>query len=375
MSTLTKAETGRPREIAHGRLDFLWLEVTQKCNLTCTHCYVSSSPEIALHGKMRHEDWLAAIEEAASVGCKAIQFIGGEPLLYPRIDDLVTRCRELDFSLIEIFTNGTPVNDRKAALFSKLGVQVACSFYSAQSQIHDTITGKIGSFERTMAGLRQLRSHSVPVRIGFIEMAQNGGHFEEARNLLQSIGISTVRYDSIRGFGRGEELALAPSNSSKFEGLCGQCCRSRLCLTYSGEIFPCTMSRAFPVGDFFAGGLTATLEGDQLGEFQREMKSEFFGLTSCLPQEGGCNPETCGPTSCEPDPHCQPDQPACGPIPDCAPDIHGMALCNPQGVTPCSPGPVPCMVCGPGNCTPDMHCDPDGGPCLPSCIPDICMPG
>lgn len=360
MRTLTKAETAPAREIPHGCLDFLWLEITQKCNLTCTHCYVSSSPEIALHGKMRHEDWLAAIDEAASVGCKAIQFIGGEPLLYPRIDDLIMRCRELDFSLIEIFTNGTPVNDRKASLFSKLGVQVACSFYSAQPQIHDTITGKIGSFERTMAGLRQLSSHSVPVRIGFIEMAQNGGHFEEARNLLQSIGISTVGYDSIRGFGRGEELAPAPSKSSKFEGLCGQCCRSRLCLTYSGEIFPCPMSRAFPVGDFCAGGLTATLEGDPLGEFQREMQSELFGLTSCLPH-GGCNPDNCVPARCEPDPHCQPDMPACGPKPDCAPDIHGTA----QGQA-CRPTSGPCMVCGPGVCSPDTSpCAPD----VPTCGP------
>ena len=308
-------------------LNFLWLELTQKCNLTCQHCYVSSGPSLPLHSKMTHTDWLAAIDEAADLGCEAIQFIGGEPMLYPKLDELIERSRARSFSLIEVFTNGTAVNDKRATFFAKFGVKVACSFYSADSKTHDTVTGKTGSFDLTLGGLRNLARHSVPVRIGFIEMPENEGHFGDARSLLASIGIDAVRHDGSRALGRGEAIAMQSTSSSKFDGLCGQCSKGRLCVTYSGKISPCPMSREFPVGDFFEGGLTATLTNEPLGLFQDEMDAETFS---------------------------------------------GMD-CNPKAGTPCGPvGDVPCMVCGPGNCHPDFACGPDGVP--GKCLPGLCIP-
>ena len=70
-------------------LRFLWLEITGKCNLLCTHCYADSGPEADLYGNMAFEDWTRAISEAAELGCRQIQFIGGEPTMHPRLDDMV----------------------------------------------------------------------------------------------------------------------------------------------------------------------------------------------------------------------------------------------------------------------------------------------
>lgn len=305
-------------EIARRKLDFLWLEVTQKCNLTCQHCYVSSGPDLPLFGRMRPSDWVNTIVEAGKLGCKSLQFIGGEPLLYPKIDELIQAAKDNGFELIEVFTNGTPITRHLAENFSRWNVQVACSMYSADSRIHDTITQKSGSFDRTISALKILAELNVPVRVGFIEMETNRGEFEGAKALLAGMGINRIGHDFIREFGRGQAPVEArPELKGKFDGLCGQCWRGRMCVTYSGDAFPCIMGRSFNLGNVLDDGFAAVAQGRALMAFRDEMAAE-------------------------------------------------LAIAHGPNTGLCSPGPSPCMVCGPGVCSPDVN------PCVPE-IP-ICGP-
>ncbi|MGH3779149.1 MAG: radical SAM protein [Pseudonocardiaceae bacterium] len=61
-------------------LSFVWLEITGKCQLECVHCYADSGPQ-GTHGTMTTEDWVVVIGQAAALGTRMIQFIGGEPTL------------------------------------------------------------------------------------------------------------------------------------------------------------------------------------------------------------------------------------------------------------------------------------------------------
>ena len=69
-----------PRDGAKAALEFIWLEVTSHCNLTCLHCYgdcrSASEPD-----RMEEKQWRAVLEQARAVGCSQVQFIGGEPFL------------------------------------------------------------------------------------------------------------------------------------------------------------------------------------------------------------------------------------------------------------------------------------------------------
>jgi len=55
----------------------LQLDLTRKCNQACTHCYNSSGPS-GSDGTMTFSDWSVAISDAASLGARRLQFIGGE---------------------------------------------------------------------------------------------------------------------------------------------------------------------------------------------------------------------------------------------------------------------------------------------------------
>ncbi|MEK8146307.1 radical SAM protein [Streptomyces sp. M10(2022)] len=67
----------------------LELEITRRCQLTCaSHCYAEAGPTQG-HGIMTGDDWKRVISQAAELGVKKIQCIGGEPTLHPDFVEIV----------------------------------------------------------------------------------------------------------------------------------------------------------------------------------------------------------------------------------------------------------------------------------------------
>ncbi|MES9507313.1 hypothetical protein ABWJ92_13010 [Streptomyces sp. NPDC000609] len=75
----------RPTREPVGSIQSLELEITGKCQLACTHCLSESCPQ-APHGPMTLDDWRAVIFDAAALGIRTIQIIGGEPTVLPNGD-------------------------------------------------------------------------------------------------------------------------------------------------------------------------------------------------------------------------------------------------------------------------------------------------
>ncbi|WP_243769995.1 radical SAM protein [Amycolatopsis acidicola] len=90
-------------------VQFLWLEITGKCQLECGHCYADSGPA-GTHGRMRLPDWLRVIDEAARLGVRTVQFIGGEPTLHPDLPDLIPAAKRAGLA-IEVFSNLVHITD------------------------------------------------------------------------------------------------------------------------------------------------------------------------------------------------------------------------------------------------------------------------
>ncbi|GAA4660698.1 hypothetical protein GCM10023324_08210 [Streptomyces youssoufiensis] len=54
----------------------LELEITGACQLQCTHCFAESSPQ-GTHGVMTAAEWRRVITDAAALGVREVQLIGG----------------------------------------------------------------------------------------------------------------------------------------------------------------------------------------------------------------------------------------------------------------------------------------------------------
>jgi MoaA/NifB/PqqE/SkfB family radical SAM enzyme len=303
-------------------LDFLWLEVTSKCNLRCVHCYADSGPAAPLEQGMTFENWRQILRQASALACRKVQFIGGEPTLYPRLMDLIREARDVGFEFIEIFTNGTSLTEERLKAFHRDGVRLAVSVYGPGAGVHEQVTATSGSFARTMAGIRTALALGMTVRAGVIDAGSNSAQAAETLALLRGIGVKSVRVDRVRGIGRG--AALAP-NPNPREELCGACWRGRLCVTADGSAFPCVFARFCRVGEA-SQGLPAIVESLELKRFRTQMWLERAGRSACDPESEvcapGCEPEP-GLDYCSPDyskdEHCEPSARRCYPNTPCHP--------------------------------------------------------
>jgi MoaA/NifB/PqqE/SkfB family radical SAM enzyme len=306
-------------------LQFLWLELTARCNLRCTHCYANSGPDVQTADELGLPEYEWLLEDAAELGCRRVQFIGGEPTLFSGLPLLIRRAAALGFEFIEIFTNATHVPEGLLSTFRECGVHVATSFYCDLPEIHDSITQRPGSHARTIRTLRRLLEANVPLRAGVIVMDQNRSRVDATLDYLRSLGIAHIGIDRVRGIGRAQQ-----AESDDLHELCGSCWRGSLAVGPDGVAAPCIMSKHWQAGSVRSTTLHDLVHGDRLRAVRRNIWETVW-----VPRENrglGLH-RWDGAASC---------------APDCVP------VCNPQ----CSPNCSPCYPYG--KCNPELFCGPCG---------------
>jgi uncharacterized Fe-S cluster-containing radical SAM superfamily protein len=320
------------QSLRRGWLDFLWLEITSKCNLSCTHCYAESAPDRPLREYMQLKDWLSILDQGADLGCRHMQFIGGEPTMHSELPTMIEHARRRAFESIEVYTNGTLFTGRLQDVLLRNQVHLAFSVYAADSSTHETITRQQGSFDKTLGSLKWAVDAGLTVRVGIVQMAANAHDVDATTQMLKRLGASSVKVDRVRGVGRG---ANECKPDSVFEELCGACWRGKLAVTSTGQIFPCVFSRFWPVGHV-QQGLAAVLDGPSVAVFRERVRSMDMTRRRASesshqspPPPSPCGPlEPCGPgycvpqiARCQPGDGCDPDYPPPPSPPDCGPNV------------------------------------------------------
>jgi MoaA/NifB/PqqE/SkfB family radical SAM enzyme len=293
----------------------LHLEITKKCPLSCSHCYNESG------FSMPHSvvNWRSIIQEAAQIGFRGVQFIGGEPFVYPQLYNLVDYARSLSLE-IEIYSNlAVPVR------FDRLDkkVKLATSFYSCEASIHDAITGGVGSWERTVAQIRKALEVGFALRVGMVKFP-NHEKESDIISFLENLGVSrhNLKIDRIRQFGRGADNTEPTVNE-----LCRECGKTAAIL-FDGTVTSCPMARFISYGNVSDSSLAEAIFSEQAQAIRKELANRFKSYDA--PTSGilaGCNPDHCDPDLDD----CDPDLNDCDPNHTCTPDFGcNPTLCNPD---------------------------------------------
>lgn len=293
-------------------VSFVWLEITGRCQLSCTHCYADAGPT-GDHGAMTGDDWRRVIEQAAALGVGTVQFIGGEPTAHPELPALVEYALAAGVA-VEVYTNLVHVTPQLWETFDAPGVQLACSYYSDRPDQHAAITGTAGSHARTRANIAEALRRSIPLRVGVVDL-DDDQRAEQAIAELRGLGVEDIGYDRLRQVGRGVR-----SEQPSVDQLCGHCASGVLAISPSGEVWPCVFSRWLPVGNVRTAPLADILTGQAVADVRGELAASFAAVqpidAPCVPKM--CNPQCgprCGP-ACTPQGKRQP----CAPIGGCPPN-------------------------------------------------------
>jgi SynChlorMet cassette radical SAM/SPASM protein ScmF len=192
-------------------LSILYLYLTAGCNLQCRHCYMAPG----LESCEQHYPALAPhllehiVRQGKYVGLKLLKLSGGEPLLHPRIGQILEVIRREEVPLA-VATNGTlctPALTRELARSNPLYVTV--SIDGADPETHDWMRGTDGAFASATRGIRNLVTAGIPTYIMMSVVRQNAGQMEAVVRLAESLGALAVKFIFVRPMAHGEKMQRA----------------------------------------------------------------------------------------------------------------------------------------------------------------------
>lgn len=129
---------------------FNMISVTETCNLACSGCWVSQGGRKSLTTEQLDN----IIDSSKKLGSYFFGILGGEPLMYKGLFDVMEKHKDCYFLL---FTNGTLITDEIAKRMRKLGNIAVLISIEGLKEESDRRRGRDEVYERSLRGLRACR--------------------------------------------------------------------------------------------------------------------------------------------------------------------------------------------------------------------------
>jgi hypothetical protein len=165
------ASGDRRAQVSLKALETLWFNTGTRCNLTCHHCYIESSP------KNDRLVYLSAAEvaeyldetERLGLGTRLIGFTGGEPFMNPALPAMLEDALSRGFRTLVLTNAMKPMHKMKPALLGlcerygeRLTIRVSIDHYGRA--VHEAERGR-RSWKPTIDGLSWLHENGFAVAI------------------------------------------------------------------------------------------------------------------------------------------------------------------------------------------------------------------
>lgn len=283
------------------------IELTDKCNLNCIHCYCEGSG-VTLWDYPR---LVKLVDELYDMGTMDLEITGGECFSHPDIIPFLSYANDMGF-IITLLTNATLVTPETADFIASLmprNVQV--SLYSLDSHIHDNITTVSGSLRQSLSGIKLLAKRGVTVSIATPILDMNADHVgtlnewanRNGYEINYSYKISPSR-DSAKNpeehsvilrnrgtllpdiFAKTEfntklrKVLTKPSRVHMDDKHLCQAGFRNICIDFKGNIHPCNSIR-FPFGNIFECSLIDIWKGEKAEQWRKVTIDDYPHCATC----------------------------------------------------------------------------------------------
>lgn len=262
-------------QFAMPTLDIPWFalwEITDDCPLM-TACHFCYRPKQSSGGPsaQQAEHICEQLERSA---IPWVTLIGGEPLVYPGLHNVIERLRSSRI-FVKVISNGILVTEQAARMLRSSGVnQVAISLDGLDATTHDLNRG-VGAFEKSLDGIRLLQGYVPLVSISLTVTNQVFEQLDGLPEFCARLGIPEVYISPLRitantrlpkvevGMMRPDQKARLPNmirayNSTELQVISPRecsCGRSSFVIHADGTVSPCPFAvRAY--GNIYTEGLS-----------------------------------------------------------------------------------------------------------------------
>jgi radical SAM protein with 4Fe4S-binding SPASM domain len=190
------------------------VQITERCNLHCAHCFVSSTRHGADIPLQRiREDVLPRLLRARVA---RLTLTGGEPFVHPDVVDIVAAAVDVGMN-VGICTNATCITSEQIAALSDIpNVHVNVSFDGFSAESHGRFRGSPDSFEVTVETTRMLAEKGLLQGLLSTPNAlTNEADYRALARFAVETGATYLLMNPLSAFGRGAKsrrrLAADPS--------------------------------------------------------------------------------------------------------------------------------------------------------------------
>ena len=289
------------------------VEFSLKCNFHCRYCYLQGRS--GGEGGLTPDEGRSVISQARDLGARKLIVLGGEPMLYPPILEMLAYGREQGLQ-VEIFTNGSRIDRRTAERLFDLGVRVVLKRNSFVPEVQDQLAGQRGAFRVIEAAYRHLRAAGYPsgdriLGISSVICRQNEAEIPRLWEWIRGEGL--VPYIEVitphQGIPHLEQLSLQPEEYQRiFERLAewdrehgglnwdpqpplvGNRCLRHLfsCLVDAeGDVLPC-VGVPIPVGNLRERSLREILDESEVIHNLRSYRETISGPCAACSRSDSC---------------------------------------------------------------------------------------
>lgn len=200
ISRMTKIDLSRQVEVLTGPILFA-LDVTNKCNLKCLHCFNRSGGRYPRQ-ELTDAELLDVIRQIYDLKPMVVCFCGGEPLLRGKLIyqamDLLARGQVS----VNMVSNGYFVTKEVAHRLKQAGVSfIQISVDGSQSTSHDRLRGLNGSFHKALGAIEYLKAQEIRVGVAFVPTKFNIYEFPDYVEQMREMGINEVHIQPLMPLG------------------------------------------------------------------------------------------------------------------------------------------------------------------------------
>ncbi len=180
--------------------------VTRKCNLKCSHCYINAAPREHTD-ELTTEEGKRLIDQICEVSHPLLILSGGEPLLRKDIYELIEYGTEKGLRM-GLGSNGTLIDDSVAKKLKQSGIKtVSISLDSHIPDHHDDFRGIQGSWQKAISAIEALRTNDVLVQVNTTLTQHNYDEIDDVMSLAEKLGVENFHLFFLVPTGRGKKIA------------------------------------------------------------------------------------------------------------------------------------------------------------------------
>jgi len=149
------------------------LGLTFRCQCTCPQCSVWKPVGANDDGVLTTDEAKDLVDQATHLGCWRISFFGGEPLLRKDLPELINYAHRKGM-LTVVTTNGLQLDAQMVETLKNAGLGFCrVSIDSPDPEIHDSIRGIKGLFDRCMKGMDLLAEAGIETQLSTVAFREN----------------------------------------------------------------------------------------------------------------------------------------------------------------------------------------------------------